>query len=119
MKDRQKKLKNKNVFPHNCGSIFKNIDIFGHPISLTFKGNHSYKTTFGAFVTVIVGFGIMAYSLSRLQHLITRQDPVLTKKNFIRDLSGAPPFTPNEYGFDFAFGLNNPLDPSIGTYSAN
>ena len=119
MKERQQKLKNKHVFPHNCGEIFRSIDIFGHPISLTFKGKHSYKTTFGAIVTAIVGLGIVAYALSRLQHMISRQDPVLSKKNFIRDLSGAPPFTPNEYGFDFAFGLGAPLDPSIGIYSAN
>jgi len=34
-----------------CGKIFSPFDAFGRPFNLTFRGNTSYKTGFGALVT--------------------------------------------------------------------
>lgn len=36
----------------------------------------------------------------------------------MRDLNEAGPFQPQHMGFDFAFGLGFPLDPSYGNFSA-
>ena len=34
-------------------SIFRTIDLFGHPIQLTYNGSNSYKTSAGGIITIL------------------------------------------------------------------
>ena len=35
------------------GEMFKNLDIFGHPIRINYNGSDTYKTKLGALVTLL------------------------------------------------------------------
>ena len=52
--------------------IFKDVDIFGHPIKINYRGNDTYKTKLGAFVTILtfalVMFNTIELTQSFLDH---------------------------------------------------
>ena len=48
--------------------------------------------------------------------LLTKANPTVSKKGLVRDLETAGSFHPQDYGFDIAFGIGQPLDPSFGYY---
>lgn len=98
-------------------SKFKSIDAFGQSVSLTINGDDQFKTTFGAAVTAVLGFILFAYFVYRSYYLVNRFNPNVIKTSLIRNVSEVGEFYPAEYGFDFAFGLRDPLDPSIGYYT--
>ncbi len=54
------------------GSKFKEIDLYGESVSLTYKGEQSYKTMPGAFVSVIVLLTMIAFSTYRCIIFISR-----------------------------------------------
>ena len=56
----------------------------------------------------------MAYTIFRVHYLVNRMAPSINKTTLIRDPSTDAPFNPQETGFDFAFGLGKPIDPSYG-----
>jgi len=54
------------------GSKFKEIDLYGEQVSLTYKGDQSYKTIPGAFVSVVVLLTIIAFSTYRFIIFISK-----------------------------------------------
>ena len=42
-------------------SRFRQIDSYGHPISITLNGDSTYKTSIGAFATVVSRVLILGY----------------------------------------------------------
>ena len=59
---------------------------------------------------------VLAFSGYRLNILVNRKHPNVTEQIQMRDLNLEEPYRPQEDGFDFAFGLGTPLDPSYGTF---
>ncbi|TNV83940.1 hypothetical protein FGO68_gene12437 [Halteria grandinella] len=100
-------------------SKFKEFDIYGEQIGLTYKGESSFKTTPGAIVSCIVQLLMIAFTIYRLIIFVNKDDPSVSKQSFLRNLDGEDPLHPNEYGFNLAFGLGVPMDRSIGYYTAN
>jgi hypothetical protein len=50
--------------------------------------------------------------------LVTREDTHLYYNKFRVDLKDANEFEPHkEFGFDIAFGLGEPLNPTIGSFN--
>ena len=47
-------------------SKFKEVDIYGEQIGLTYKGESSYKTSSGAIVSLIVLMTLFAFSMKQL-----------------------------------------------------
>ena len=47
------------------GETFKSIDIFGHPISVNYRGEDTFKTRLGACFTLIV-YLLMIFNLVQL-----------------------------------------------------
>ena len=41
--------------------LLKNQDVFGHPISINYKGSDTYKTKLGAFVTLLT-YALIIYN---------------------------------------------------------
>ena len=62
----------------NFWSRFKRLDIFGHPISLRYKNQHTYKSVVGASVTVVVFIGILTYFGILLIDLINKKNFTIT-----------------------------------------
>jgi hypothetical protein len=44
----------------NCEK-FSNLDLFGQPVELTFKGYNRFRTPFGAILTMLTGCIIVSY----------------------------------------------------------
>jgi len=112
-------LNEKNSCTKRVNNRYKKIDIYGRQLNLTYKGSDTYKTSFGAFVSMFVLALIFAYGAYRSFRLFNRIGPEVSKKVFVRDLSTAEAFSPSGYGFDFAYGIRGEqaLDPDIGHFT--
>ncbi len=96
---------------------FKSVDYFGQSVSLTWNGEDQYKTVLGASVSWIIFIVIIAYSAYRLVYMVERRNPSVARLSTIRPPEEDLPFKPQDMGFDFAFGLDQPLDKSIGYFT--
>lgn len=96
----------------------KRLDIYGQAINLTYKGDLNFKTTPGAVMTILVFLMLLAYTTFRAVILLNKINPEISKKGMIRNLETTEAINPFDFGFDFAFGLSQPLDPSYGSYIA-
>lgn len=92
--------------------------MYGQEINLTYKGDHNFKTTPGAIATLCVCTVLLSYAIYRSVILFNRINPETNKNSLMRDLDHAGPLMPGLLGFDFAFGIGQPLDPSYGSYIA-
>ncbi len=98
------------------GRMFKNIDIYGEQISLTYKGENAYKTKLGAVVTMFLVLILVTYGTYRFYVLSNRINPDVSKKAKYIDLDKAGLFQPQNTGFDFAFGVRGGMDESYGKF---
>ncbi len=55
----------------------------------------------------------------RFTDMVSRNNPSIAKYSLIRLPSEDVPFSPQESGFDFAFGLSKQLDPSIAYFTVS
>lgn len=62
---------------------------------------------------------MLAYTIMRFTDMVSRKNPTIAKYSLIRLQDEDVPFSPQESGFDFAFGLSQKLDPSIGYFTVN
>lgn len=76
------------------GDYFKTIDVYGEKISLTYKGEESFKTYPGAITSLLILSLVLLYGVFRSYLLIYRVDPDVSKKSFQRDLSVADQYRP-------------------------
>lgn len=53
---------------NNCCLIF---DIYGSQVTLTFQGNHKFRTQFGAAVSIFLGLVLLTYALFKSTELIS------------------------------------------------
>lgn len=51
-------------------------------------------------------------------NLLNRLNANVSKQDYVMNLNTQGPYQPQTMGFDFAFGIGGPLDPSIGYYTA-
>lgn len=61
---------------------------------------------------------LLAYTAYRLYYLAERYNPTVQKITLMRSPDEDLPFRPQDYGFDFSYGLVNQLDPSYGFFTA-
>ena len=54
---------------------FKSLDIFGSPITLSYKGEDSYRTMTGAAITFAIICVMSCYTAIKVTTLILKQDP--------------------------------------------
>lgn len=113
---RKKKIKNCGI---NIGSFFKSVDIYGEKVTLTYKGEDSFKTYPGALITVLIIGTVLAYGIFRTHIWLNKMNPDVSKKSFLRDLNVAENYRPQDLGFDFAFSPNRELDPTVFQLTAS
>lgn len=115
MKD---KIAARNACKKQMKERYKSVDLFGQGVSLTWNGEDTYKTAIGATLSWAILAVMAAYSIYRLYYMITLQNPTISKTSLIKTLEEDVPWKPQDTGFDFAFGLNSPIDPSYGFFTA-
>jgi len=52
-------------------TTFKQLDLFGRHVQLTFKGQETFKNHFGAFLTVLLALGFLIYLAIKVNILVT------------------------------------------------
>jgi hypothetical protein len=67
-------------------SKFKELDIYGEQIGLTYKGDSSFKTSPGAIISLIVLLAMVAFSSYKFSVFVNRQDPDVSRQTFLRNL---------------------------------
>jgi hypothetical protein len=65
--------------------MMKSVDIFGHPINLTYNREHTYQTVFGGLVSFIAGGLIIAYFLAQL-YAMSSNSYTIKKSTIFKDL---------------------------------
>jgi len=69
------------------GHCFKQIDLYGEQVTLTYKGYSKFKTFYGAIGTILLIATILGYGSSKFKTLINRASPKITRSTFQRDLA--------------------------------
>ncbi|CDW79323.1 UNKNOWN [Stylonychia lemnae] len=85
---------------HSFFKKFKNVDVYGQKIQFTYKGKMSYKTAYESYL------------------LYTKKFPTTFTKYFLRDINNQDSLSPQDNGFDLAFGVSKQIDPSYGGFIA-
>jgi len=99
------------------GSKVRKLDIFGSKINLTFKGNHAYKTNFGACMTMIVIIAIILYALLGISKLLTNEIVGVHESKMFVNVDQSDAFDPTKVGFRLGFGFyGTDFDPKFGTF---
>jgi hypothetical protein len=84
--------------------VIKSSDKYAHPISLNFKGNPTFKTFIGGFLTLLLLGGFIYYSITEILTMMERKRIGTTKNEIYVDLSNeAELHLPRDDGFDIAF----------------
>ena len=98
----------------NDTNIFKMIDIFETPITLSYNEKYSYETKFGGVLTIIVFLIIFGYSISNLTDLFKGNSYTLIS-NESEDFKYILNFSNVPFGFKLinSKGEDFPYDPTI------
>ena len=119
-RDLKKQKKKKWWRGQRLNSKFKEFDIYGEQIGLTYKGDSSFKTTPGAITSLLVLLCMVAFSIYRFSVFINKQDPDVSRQFFLRNLdSENETLTPSDFGNEIAFGIGKPIEPEYGSMVAS
>ncbi len=97
------------------GEGLRKIDRFGHPISLTYKNETTFKSSFGGTMTLLSILTLLAYFGVLLSQIIYSENYSITNSRFIRNLYlDDTAYDFDTSNFDLAFHLSylGP-DPSV------
>lgn len=113
---KQHKVSTSKLLRRKCHNGLHSLDLFGEQVKMTYKGRDTFTTLPGSLASLIILMIVLAFTGYRLNILVSRKHPNVTEQILMKDLNLEEPYRPQEDGFDFAFGLGAPLDPSYGTF---
>jgi hypothetical protein len=87
-------------------------------VNFTYNGEDQFKTILGATASIIIMAILAAFAISKFNELVNRLNPNVIKSTFLRNLTLSEPYRPQDLGFDFAFGLDQNIDPTYGYFTA-
>ena len=67
-------------FRKNNYDKFAQLDLFGQPVQLTFKGDNKFRTPFGAFLTITMVILLTSYILFEALDMVDGQIKLLTSE---------------------------------------
>eukprot|EP00347_Sterkiella_histriomuscorum_P023442 403334623 len=99
---------------------FKQLDMYGKSVALTYKGEETYKSLIGAFASTLIYGTVLAFFLYKCSIVLFKGDTYVAKKSFFKDLDSgqSESFNIGEMGFDYAFLLTGDYNSSIATLEA-
>jgi len=71
----------------------------------------------GAISSMILIMILAAYGSFKAFYMFNRMNPNISRVSLLRDMSDGEIFKPQEFGFDFAFGIGSHLNESFGYYT--
>ncbi|TNV81000.1 hypothetical protein FGO68_gene16062 [Halteria grandinella] len=95
----------------------ESIDRYGHPVSLTYKGDQKYKSSFGGMISLIGILSILVYFGLEMAAVFNRSNSKIETITVKKDLADPSLSTPLELNIDsFNFGIKVQYvgsDPSV------
>ena len=86
--------------------VLKSVDFFGEPpMSFDIEGNSTYKSYFGAFLSMIIIIVTASYTQHRFLKMKHYDDSTFQSSTLTELYSRDEPLIYEESQFDFAFGL--------------
>ena len=85
--------------------IFKSVDSFGSGVGFSMKGDGTFKTSFGAFLTLIIYVLVLAYGAGKYSVLTNKADTAhqeILRENVV---DSNQTFLLSDIEANFAFGL--------------
>ena len=67
--------------------LIERQDIFGHPVSLTYKGQQTYQSVLGGMVSLVGKLLILVYFLTQVNTVLTRGNITINYSLQQKDLS--------------------------------
>jgi hypothetical protein len=113
---KQHKVLASKLLRRKCHNGLQSLDLFGEQVNMTYNGRDTFTTLPGSLASLIILMIVLAFTGYRLDILVSRKHPNVTEQILMKDLNLEEPYRPQEDGFDFAFGLGAPLDPTYGTF---
>jgi hypothetical protein len=95
---------------HKCTHQFigywRSQDVFGEKVHFTYKGKHSYQTSIGASISILIKIIMLFFIAYEAYVILARKHPAISVKISHQDLSEEPGGVfPFKYGFDIAVGM--------------
>jgi hypothetical protein len=86
----------------------RELDLYGKPVTMTYRGKQTFKTTFGGFVSLALFLLFLSALGLKLRDLINRNNTQV-KKNTLVSISNSytPPEVISERNITFAYMLSN------------
>ena len=119
---RLRRFKIKQSFARRLCSSFKQIDLYGKNISLSFEGEEKFKTYIGAVTSFFIGTTMIIYFVYLFIVLISKSNSSVSKTTLRKELSQDTEIQylgQNNFMFGFSVdynGYNLLQDPSYLTY---
>jgi len=104
----------------------RQLDIFGHPITVNYKGRAAHRSVLGACCSIIVFSATLTLMISAFQEVALMEDPriqIYSRPMTEKDKSELGPVSFDEYGFFFAFSVTvfdsvGQIPPEVGRFTA-
>lgn len=85
----------------------KGIDVYGSGAQINFRGQKTYKTGIGAFVSIISVLFIMSYAAIRMERWVNKRDNDVVSNTILKEMSGELFLNAPENRFQFAYAWMN------------
>ena len=63
--------------------LLRELDVFGEKIVINYKGSETFKTKYGAVLTIFTFLLMMTFSILKINKLIMRTNPLQTQNTVI------------------------------------
>ena len=98
------------------GNSIQRLDIFGHPISVTYRGDSFFKTNLGAIFSILMFMFTLFYSVIQIGDFlhVSNPDVISLEKHINLRETDAKLFSTHQFNFGFEFiyynGTFNPFE---------
>lgn len=72
--------------------FIRHFDMFGINIKMTYQGQHSFKTLFGAILSILVCILVAMFVGYKTNLMFTKQNTKTSKQTFMANLANEPPY---------------------------
>ena len=84
----------------------RSLDIYGHPINLTYKEHDTYKSVLGGAFTIISRLIVFIYLILELKSVSDKKSTITTTAKIINTATDTIQYTLDQSMFDFAVNIN-------------
>lgn len=86
---------------------FLSMDMYGHPVSVNFRGDQNYSTMYGSCMSILVTILIVTFTALKMKQFGWREYPEFSKNSAYKSLDDYGEMYANEIRFEFAFAMYN------------